>query len=376
MKNKYTRLKLKMLLWVFLGAVAAVGLCVVLLEVLFGGTLGGAVEWLYSHVSQTIFGRTEMEALAHFQRNILGHREELMLVGVVVLMLVAFYCAMGRFTRWLDQIGASVRQMVAGEEETLSLPRELSPVQTDLSALQDRLAFQKKEQQEFAQRKSDMVAFLAHDLKTPLTSVVGYLSLLEEKPDLTPAQREQYTHVALEKSRRLQELLGEFFDISRMDLQAEETEKTPIQLSILLEQLADEFFPQFSEKELTCQTKIASGLTVRGDPDRLARVFDNVLRNAVSYSEPGGTIQLTATQNGKNVEVAIANQGMEIPEQELTHIFEKFYRLDAARSTRTGGAGLGLAIAKEITESHGGTIRAECNGKRAVFYITLPLWEA
>lgn len=100
-----------------------------------------------------------------------------------------------------------------------------------------------------------------------------------------------------------------------------------------------------------------------------------MLRNAVSYSAPGGEVEIQAAEREGWAEIAIRNQGLEIPEQELTNIFQKFYRLDQARSTRTGGAGLGLAIAREIVERHGGTIRAESDGKRTSFVIRLPLAE-
>ena len=112
------------------------------------------------------------------------------------------------------------------------------------------------------------------------------------------------------------------------------------------------------------------------NPDKLVRVFDNVLRNAVNYSTPGGEVRISALRDGQQVEIHISNEGLEIPEGELANIFQKFYRLDAARSTRTGGAGLGLAIAKEIVERHGGTIRAESNGRFTSFVITLPLYDA
>ena len=157
-----------------------------------------------------------------------------------------------------------------------------------------------------------------------------------------------------------------------MDLQGAGQERCVIHLSILLEQLADEFYPLFAEKELTCRTDITPQLTTRGDPDKLARVFDNVLRNAVSYSTVGGQVDIEARREGEEVEIAIRNEGLEIPEQELTNIFRKFYRLDQARSTRTGGAGLGLAIAREIVERHGGSIRAETDGRRTSFVIRLP----
>ena len=106
------------------------------------------------------------------------------------------------------------------------------------------------------QRRQDLIAFLAHDLKTPLTSVVGYLTLLKDDPGLTHEQRAKFTGIALDKARRLEELLGEFFDISRMDLDSGPEEHSPIQLSMLLEQLADEFYPLFAEKELQCAVEI------------------------------------------------------------------------------------------------------------------------
>ena len=219
------------------------------------------------------------------------------------------------------------------------------------------------------------MAFLAHDLKTPLTSVVGYLTLLRDDPGLTAEQRAKFTGIALDKAQRLEELLAEFFDISKMGLDSDAEEKVPIQLSMLLEQLADEFYPLFAEKDLTCVPQIQSHLVVLGDPDKLARVFDNVLRNAVSYSTPGGQVDIEAGVQGQYVEIAIRNQGLEIPEGELSNIFDKFYRLDAARSSRTGGAGLGLAIAKEIVELHQGTIRCESNGSLTSFVISLPLYK-
>ena len=245
-------------------------------------------------------------------------------------------------------------------------------MEEDLRSIQRTLGGRETEAREAEQRRQDLVAFLAHDLKTPLTSVLGYLNLLHDEPGLTAEQRAKYTGIALDKARRLEELISEFFDITRMDFRILGGNGEPIQLSILLEQLVDEFYPAFAGKDLTCRTDIASRLVVRGDPDKLARVFDNVLRNAVSYSVSGGQVDLEARVDGESVEIAVRNEGLEIPEKELTNIFQKFYRLDQARSTRTGGAGLGLAIAREIVERHGGSIRAESDGRRTSFVIRLP----
>ena len=291
-------------------------------------------------------------------------------VGLLTLMiLLALAAALPRYR--LGQVGKYLRALLEEPEETKQLPKSLQVLGGELTAIRTRLAQQEEEVRQQEKRRQELIAFLAHDLKTPLTSVLGYLELLDDEPGLTPEQRAKYTGVALSKARRLEELVKEFFDINTMDLKLEHQE--PVQLSFLLEQLLDEFYPLFSAKELRCTVEIQPHLVVEGDGDRLARVFDNVLRNAVSYSAQGGPIGVTAWREGERCLVRITNEGLEIPEGELSNIFEKFYRLDAARSTRTGGAGLGLAIAREIVERHGGTIRAESTGHVTAFVITLPL---
>lgn len=271
----------------------------------------------------------------------------------------------------LRQVGRYLQAVLKDPERELQAPRSLQNLGSELSAVRERLARQQEEARQAEHRRQDLIAFLAHDLKTPLTSVLGYLELLRDEPGLSEEQRAKYTGIALSKARRLEELVGEFFDINTMDLTLEKRDL--VQVSFLLEQLADEFYPLFAAKDLKCEPAIEPHLVVEGDGDKLARVFDNVLRNAVNYSTPGGPVGLIVRREGANVVVTISNEGLEIPEGELSNIFEKFYRLDAARSTSTGGAGLGLAIAKEIVELHGGTIRAESTGSRTAFLITLPL---
>jgi two-component system sensor histidine kinase VanS len=369
---KYTRLKLQMLLLVVIGTVVAGAVGIFLLEVVVDGVLQDPFAKLFLWGAERVFGRTEADALALYQTHIRANKQEILTLGMMGLMLIAFYLAMGRFTRWLDQVGRATRQVVGKSGEKVSLPRELAPVEEDLRSIQLQLRAREAEAREAECRKQDLIAFLAHDLKTPLTSVVGYLTLLRDEPDLNMEQRCKYTGIALEKARRLQELLSEFFDITRMDLGAELADGEPIQLTVLLEQLVDEFYPLFAEKDLHCRTEIERQLVVLGEADKLARVFDNVLKNAVSYSTPGGEVAVVASRLGERIRVTVTNQGMEIPERELSRIFQKFYRLDEARSTRTGGAGLGLAIAKEIVERHGGSIRAESNGSSVSFVIELP----
>ena len=375
MDRTYVRLKLKLLLWVVLGTLAAVLAGAFLVDVVLEGALGDPVYRLFVWVAGALFGQSPEKADLLYQTHVRANRPLVAAGAVCVLLLIAFYVAMGRFTRWLDRLRAATRGLLSDGGAAAGLPKELRPIQEDLDAIRRQLTAREEAARESEQRRRDLVAFLAHDLKTPLTSVVGYLTLLRDKPDLSPEERAKFTGIALDKARRLEELLGEFFDISRLELDSGAGEKGPIQLSMLLEQLSDEFYPLFAEKELSCDPDIQPRLVVWGDPDKLARVFDNVLRNAVSYSVPGGRVALTASARGPWADVVIRDQGLAIPEGELSNIFEKFYRLDAARSSRTGGAGLGLAIAREIVELHGGAIRAESDGALTTFTISLPLYE-
>ena len=375
-EKRYTRLKLKMLLLVVAGAAVAGAASLFLKEVVIDGFLQDPFDRLFVWAATHLFGQSTEIALDAYEHYIRGYKPEWIMLGMVILMLIAFYLALGRFTRWLDEIRSATARVADLSGGEVALPRELAPLERDLNAIRSRLQAREDAARAAEQRRQDLISFLAHDLKTPLTSVVGYLTLLRDEPDLSPEQRAKFTGVALEKAQRLEALLGEFFDITRMDLGADPSACVPIQLTVLLEQLADEFYPIFAEEGLHCSTKIGPHLTVLGDPDKLVRVFDNVLRNAVHYSSSGGEVRISAAREGDRVDVVISNEGLEIPEGELANIFEKFYRLDAARSTRTGGAGLGLAIAKEIVEHHGGSIRAESNGRFTSFLISLPFYEA
>lgn len=222
-------------------------------------------------------------------------------------------------------------------------------------------------------RKDDLVTYLAHDLRTPLASVVGYLSLLQEAPDLPLEQRARFTGVALDKAHRLDALIEEFFDITRFDFHDIVLTRAYVDLGLLLAQVADEFYPILNEQRKEAQVDICEDLTVLVDGDKMARVFNNIMKNAVAYSYEGSTITIEARRLGDGgVRVRFVNQGDPIPEPKLKVIFEKFYRLDAARTTNRGGAGLGLAIAKEIVGAHGGAIACESTPEHTVFTIELP----
>jgi len=185
-------------------------------------------------------------------------------------------------------------------------------------------------------------------------------------------QKVKYTGVALTKAFRLEDLINEFFEITRFNLQSIVLNKGKIRLAFMLQQMVDEFYPMLTPQGKQTSIQVPADLILVGDADKLARVFNNILKNAIAYSYETSVIDISASQEGEYVVITFTNQGDPIPSQKLDNIFEIFYRLDSARSTNTGGAGLGLAIAKEIVTAHGGTITAESNSEHTKFTVKLP----
>ena len=286
--------------------------------------------------------------------------------------LAISYWFISRPMRYLDALAQAAEALAHPTEDPISLPPGLEQTEAQLNLVREKALRDTLTAREAEQRKNDLIVYLAHDLKTPLTSVIGYLTLLRDEPDLSPEFRARYTGVALDKAERLEDLINEFFDITRFSLTHLELEKRPVDLSRMLQQVASEFEPQFAEKGLTCALDLPPAMEYDCDPDKLARVFDNLLRNACHYSTAGTVVDIAATVGQDAIILTFANSGITIPEEKLGRIFEQFFRLDASRASRTGGAGLGLAIAKEIVSLHGGTIAARSADGVTAFTVTLP----
>ena len=223
------------------------------------------------------------------------------------------------------------------------------------------------------QRKDELVMYLAHDIRTPLTSVIGYLNLLEEDPNMPPEQRAARVHIALEKAYRLETMVNEFFEITKYKSQKITLSKETIDLYYMLVQLSDELSPVLAPRGNTVTLHLDENLTIEADPEKLARVFNNILQNAASYSFPHTEIVISAEKLEHEVIIRFQNSGEDIPNEALASLFDKFYRVDQSRSSDTGGTGLGLAIAKEIVTLHGGAISASSKNHVVTFTVSLPL---
>ena len=306
------------------------------------------------------------ESARHWYWRVIGNNKDFFLViGFLCLFSLFFYAALSKMVKYLNQVETGIDNIVLDSADSIHMITELKPIETRLNEIKQILKKGEK-------KKNDLIVFLAHDLKTPLTSIVAYLTMLDSYQDMPEEERQRYTHIALEKSIRLGELISEFFEITKFNLQDIVLEPVELNLSMMLEQLADELYGVLREKNLTCEVEAAEDMVVYGDADKLARVFDNILRNAVSYCYPNTKIRIQAEMTEEGNRIVFSNRGKQIPKEQLGTIFEKFYRLDEARHSTTGGAGLGLAIAKEIVELHGGTIWAESDDKETRFIVTLP----
>lgn len=370
-KSKYRKLKISLLLQTVLITALTVLVGGFLLEYIIDGVYNDDVSEIFIGFLK-FFHVKEPDAIRLYWWILGNNKTFFMMIGFLALFALFFYIALSKMITYLEDVEKEIGKLVSRSTEPIHLITELEPIETKLNNIKYTLERQEREVQESEQRKNDLVVFLAHDLKTPLTSIVAYLSMLQSHPELSEAERSKYTGISLEKAIRLGKLIEEFFEITKFNAQDIVLEKTELNLSRMLEQIADEMYGVFQEKRLECQVEAAEDVIVPADPDKLARVFDNLMRNAVAYCDRETTIHIQVSQDKDNAKIVFINEGPKIANDKLQHIFEKFFRADNSRSSETGGAGLGLAIVREIVELHGGQIQAQSDDHETRFIVSLP----
>ena len=301
---------------------------------------------------------------------------EIAIFLVIVGYLLIFIYFLGKPFSYLLELSKAASSIYSEDYETIELSEPLKAMENTINNAKIKFHNNERIAREAEQRKNDLITYLAHDLKTPITSVIGYLMLLRDEPDISPKMREKYTNIALDKAERLESLINEFFDITRFNLSRITLETEHINLSRMLEQITYEFLPILDSKNLTWEISIDDNIEITGDADKLERVFDNLIRNAINYSYKDTPLKLSLIKKVKDkkegIQLTIENKGKTIPKEKLERIFEQFFRLDTSRATASGGAGLGLAIAKEIVELHEGNIYAASENECIVFTVWLP----
>lgn len=314
-----------------------------------------------------------LQALHIYQAVFRNYMDLYILLAIAIVFLIVLKIYLRGFTKYFNEINKGIDTLIDENSGDVVLSSELVATEKKMNYIKHTIQQQKLAAELAEQRKNHLVVYLAHDLKTPLTSVIGYLTLLRDENQISEELREKYLSISLEKAERLEDLINEFFEITRFNLSSITLEYSRINLTRMLEQLVYEFKPMLLEKNLKCELDIPPNIMIKIDANKMQRVFDNLLRNAVNYSFDNGTIYIAVKQDENNLHIKFTNCGNTIPKEKLERIFEQFYRLDTARSSRSGGAGLGLAIAKEIVELHNGTITAESKDETIEFEVILPL---
>ncbi len=272
-----------------------------------------------------------------------------LIIGIAVFG-TSFLLLQENAIRYIGEISDAIEEIaegnlniqleIKGDDEFAQMASRLNEMAAAVEKLMER-------ERESERTKNELITNVAHDLRTPLTSVIGYLELLKNDSVLPPEKKQDYVRITYHKAKHLERLIEDLFGFTKLNYGKISMNVGQVDMVQLLTQLLDEFYPNFAEQDMhyEMQSNVKS-IPLNGDGNLLARLFENLIGNAIKY-------------------------GYVIPETELTHIFDKFYRLDQARSSSTGGTGLGLAIAKNIVELHGGTIEARSGLDGTAFVVRL-----
>jgi len=353
------KLMRKILSLVFV-SICAVFLLRELIRGRFGDTVVGFLTGLF-HLDYD-------DALYIYEITFRNNLETILAGAIIIAIIVVFRYSIRWMTEYFDEISAGCDALLDEKTELITLSPEMGFLELKLNECKNILEKRERDARQAEERKNDLVVYLAHDIRTPLTSVIGYLDLMKEAPDLPVEQRARYLSITLDKAYRLEQLINEFFEITRFNLHSIPLTRENIPLSFLLMQLAEEFYPILTPSGKSVHMDVPENLILPGDPDKLARVFNNILKNAAAYSFPDTVIEIRARKEAELIHITFTNQGPQIPKEQLDVIFEKFYRLDSARSSEK----LGLAIAKEIVAAHHGMISAESDERGTTFSVVLP----
>lgn len=296
------------------------------------------------------------------------------LLGIGVFS-VSFLLLQSRSMRYISRVSSAMREIaegdlnitldVEGDDEFADMAENLNNMVEELRQLMDR-------ERESERTKNELITNVAHDLRTPLTSIIGYLELLSGPVKLNEEMQKKYLDITYKKSKRLQKLIEDLFGFTKLNYGKISMKVSKVDIVKLLSQMLEEFYPNFMEKNLAYELQSnVTAKVITADGNLLARLFDNLINNAIKYGSEGKKIIVKVDATDTVVTVSVTNFGYVIPKEELPLLFEKFYRVEQSRSVNTGGTGLGLAIAKNIVDMHGGTIGVTSDLNGTVFTVKL-----
>ncbi len=288
---------------------------------------------------------------------------------------VTFLLLQEKSMKYIAQISAAMRNVsegdlntsvdVIGDDEFSEMAENLNNMVAEIRVLMDK-------EREAERTKNELITNVAHDLRTPLTSIIGYLELLSGPAQIPSDMQKKYISITYTKAKRLEKLIEDLFGFTKLNYGKISMKVSKVDIIKLLSQLLEEFYPNFVDKHLTYELQSnVPAKVITADGNLLARLFDNLINNAIKYGADGKRVIVRVEAAEDTVTIQVVNYGYIIPKEELPLIFEKFYRVEQSRSTNTGGTGLGLAIAKNIVDMHGGNIQVSSDINGTVFTVRL-----
>lgn len=296
------------------------------------------------------------------------------IIGIMIFSFT-FFTLQEKSLRYIAKISSAIQNIsegdlntiveVVGDDEFTAMAVNLNKMVGDIRNLMDK-------ERDAERTKNELVTNVAHDLRTPLTSIIGYLELLSSKVEAPAEMQKKYIDIAYAKSKRLEKLIEDLFGFTKMNCGKIAMHVSKVDVVKLLSQLLEEFYPSFADKNLSyeLQSNVPAKI-ITADGNLLARLFDNLINNAIKYGADGKRVLVKILAEDSIVTVSVTNYGYVIPADELPMIFNKFYRVEQSRSTNTGGTGLGLAISKNIVDMHGGSIQVASDLNGTVFTVKL-----
>jgi signal transduction histidine kinase len=305
-----------------------------------------------------------------------GEIPVMILTGCILFVFFFFALSKGSI-RYLEEISGALGK-IAGGNFDIQIPRrsndELGLLAENINQMTRKLKQSIEEERNAERTKNELITNVSHDLRTPLTSILGYLELIDSDQYKDEVELRYYVNIAYQKSQRLKKLIDDLFDFTRVSYGGMKFKPELIDLGELLEQLAEESVPLFREAGMEYRLSVPrERITVMADGDLMVRVFENLISNGIRYGEDGKYVDLELTKDNHWAVARVANYGEPIPQGELPYLFDRFYRVEKSRSGETGGTGLGLAIAKSIVELHQGQISTYNDHDRTVFEVRLQL---
>ena len=322
-------------------------------------------------------GMSTGRLVRHLSRDTLVSFMLVTVIATICFFIIYFLLFIKRIVKDMTYISDRIIDIADGKsDEKIIIERqdEIGEIAGRINEMTEQINQLITSERDALQSNKDLIACVAHDLRTPITSVKGYLDLALDTKHYDLEQRQKYVRIAQTKANRLEYLIHDLFNYTKLTSGVITLHRSKIDLVQLVEQMVEEFYPLFQEEELECTTKYnISYLEMNMDGELIARAVQNLLSNAIKYGKDGKHVYVELECLEQEVQIRVTNYGLVIPEESIKHLFDKFYRVERSRNVKTGGTGLGLNIAQEIVHLHGGRIQVTSGASGTCFTIALPL---